>query len=150
MERQSNYPKIIGAAWAVQAARRYAVVALICLVFSLVYAQFSHGVYSPFMTLLFLIPLLLGAVPALAMYLMNVSRVSLVSRQLWGLSVACFTLASCLQGIFEIAGTGSNWIIAYVFVGACLAAGAVMVFFGKQEKLHRGATRFRSYEEVDA
>ena len=39
----------------------YAIAAVGCVVFALVYAQFSHGVHSPFMTFMFAIPLLGGA-----------------------------------------------------------------------------------------
>lgn len=42
----------------------FAGVAAFCLVFSLIYNVFSHEVHSPYMTYLFLWPLLLGVLPA--------------------------------------------------------------------------------------
>ena len=36
--------------------RHYAIASIGCAVFALIYAQFSHGVHSPFMTFMFAIP----------------------------------------------------------------------------------------------
>lgn len=109
-------------------ARSYAIVAAVCLVFALVYAQFSHGVHSPFMSWMFLIPALAGALPALVLALMGRPAPAMVVRQLWGLAVAALTVASCLRGIFEIAGTGSDWLFVYVAAGGVLAVAAAVMF----------------------
>ena len=47
----------------IKARNRFAAAALGCMVFAAVYECFSHGVFSPFMLLAFLFPLLLGVVP---------------------------------------------------------------------------------------
>ena len=99
-----------------------------CLVFAVIYAQFSHGVHSLFMTWMFAIPLAFGATAAAGLAAAGAGDGRLDSRRLWALSAATFTVASCLRGIFEIAGTGSPWLYVYVAAGIVLALGAVVVF----------------------
>ena len=105
-----------------KAALRYLAAAAGCALFAIVYAQFSHGVFSPFMTFMFAIPLLGGAVPALVCYLAGARPLPRISRQAWALAIACITVASCLRGIFEIAGTSSALLWAYPPVALALAA----------------------------
>ena len=107
-------------------ARRYGIASLVCLAFSLIYAQFSHEVFSPFMTWAFLIPLLAGCAPALVMAAFKAPAVAVQARAPWALAVATFTVASILRGIFEIAGTSSPLLIAYVGAGAALAVFALV------------------------
>ena len=110
-----------------RSAKRYGIAALACLAFSLIYAQFSHGVYSPFMSFMFLIPLLGGCVPSLALAAASATSASATPvtsskvRAPWALAIATFTVASTLRGIFEIAGTASPLLVVYVGVGASLA-----------------------------
>lgn len=98
---------------------------LLCLVFAVIYAQFSHGVFSPFMSWMFVIPLVAGAAPACVFNLVGID-VPASARKLWALAIATFSIASCLRGIFEIAGTGSPWLYVYVVAGALLAVSAVL------------------------
>lgn len=77
------------------------------------------------MTFMFAIPLCLGALPALVAWFVEARPVLVVTRQLWGLSIACLTVASCLHGIFDIAGTASPYLPVYVAAALLLAmAGA--------------------------
>ena len=107
-------------------ALRYAVAAAGCSAFNLVYAQFAHGVASPFMTFMFAIPLVMGVLPALGLHMAGTRRVSVAARQSWGLAVACLTIASCLRGIFDIAGTASPYLPVYV-AAACIFVVAAAV-----------------------
>ena len=43
---------------------RYIVATAFCIVFSVIYEHFSHGVYSQFMLLMYLFPLIGGVLPA--------------------------------------------------------------------------------------
>ena len=109
-----------------RAAKRYGIAAASCLVFSLVYAQFSHGVASPFMTWLFLVPLLGGLVPSLALAFAGAHRVPDAARGCWALCIATLATASMLQGIFEIAGTSSPLIAVYLAAALVLAVAALV------------------------
>ena len=108
-------------------AGRYLAAAAGCALFALVYAQFSHGVYSPFMTFMFAIPLVGGALAALVCHLAKAPQMPRAARQAWALAIASLTLGSCLQGIFEIAGTSSPFIVAYPVVALVFALAAAIV-----------------------
>lgn len=105
---------------------RYVVAAAACALFAFVYSRFSHGVQSPFMTLMFMVPLLGGALPALVARLANVRPAPRVSRQAWALALASLTVACCLQGIFEIAGTNSPLLVAYPVIALLFAVVAAV------------------------
>lgn len=105
---------------------RYAIAAAGCVAFNFIYAQFAHGVSSAFMTYLFAIPLVLGALPALCLHLAKARPLPVAARQAWGLAVASLALASCLHGIFDIAGTASPWLPVYLVVAAVFACAAAI------------------------
>ena len=107
-------------------AGHYLVAAAGCALFALVYAQFSHGVYSPFMTFMFAIPLVGGTFVALVCHLAKAPVTPRTARQAWALSIASLTLGSCLQGIFEIAGTGSPFVVAYPVAALVFAIAALV------------------------
>ena len=94
----------------------YLAVSLFCLLFSLVYNQFSHGVHSPFMTWLFAWPLVLGCLPCGAFLLLRALRPpKRLTVNIYNSGVAALTVSSLLRGIFEIAGTASvyqQWLMA--------------------------------------
>ena len=104
-----------------RAALRYLIAALGCGAFALIYAQFSHGVYSPFMTFMFAVPLLGGACIALALHLAKARPLPRITRQAWALALAFLTCGSCLRGIFDIAGTASPFVLGYPIAAAALA-----------------------------
>ena len=78
-------------------ARRYLWISLFCLIFSLIYELFSHGVYSSFMVLLFLFPLLLGAVP-FSLLARTVILPPDASRRDYHAGIATLVTGSCLTG----------------------------------------------------
>lgn len=118
----------------------YLAAAAFCLVFSRVYAQYSHGVSSPFMTWLFLIPLLGGgAVFAIA----AAARRPLFGRvafNAYNSGVATLTVASALAGVFAIAGTSSGWLVAFVAVGAAFVGAAIVGTVASGRKARRADT----------
>ena len=75
-----------------KAARRYLIAAAGCALFALIYAQFSHGVHSPFMTFMFAIPLVGGALPALGFHLAQAQPAPRLARQAGALAIACLTV----------------------------------------------------------
>ena len=97
-----------------KAARRYAIAAAGCALFAIIYAQFSHGVHSPFMTFMFAIPLIGGVLPALLCGFAKAQPLPRVTQQAWALAIASLTVASCLNGVFDIAGTASPLLVVYV------------------------------------
>lgn len=110
----------------VRIALHYAVAAIGCVGFNLVYAQFVHGVSSAFMTFMFAVPLILGALPALVLHVAKANPAPIVARQAWALAIAALTVASCLHGIFDIAGTASPWLPAYLLAAAVFSMVAMV------------------------
>lgn len=116
----------------------YLCAAAFCFVFYIVYNSFSHGVHSVFMTFLFVIPLVLGALPCLVFTL--AAKIRFPGRlcvNLWNSGVAAIACASVLQGIFEIAGAESVYHIYLFYFGlGMLFGGAVAFVVGKIIEKH--------------
>lgn len=112
-------------------ARRTAVIylgaAVFCGLFGLIYEQFSHGVYSPFLGWMFLFPLLLGALPFLLLWrLPSVRYPGTMARYAYHSGLAALTLGSCLTGIFEIYGSAAPLVKVYWVVGGILLGFGVL------------------------
>ena len=98
---------------------------LFCLLFYMIYNLFSHGVHSPFMTFLFVWPLVLCVIPyALFVFMPQIPGPSLLSALTWNTAAAALTISSLLRGVFDIAGNSS------VYQVIMMAAGFVMLFIG--------------------
>lgn len=106
----------------VKRAVRYGFAAAVCAVFGLIYEHFSFGVWSHFMGFAFLIPLLLGALPAL---LMRKER-SPVTAQLYGGFVLTLTLGSLVKGALDIYGTTNGKLIAYPILAGFMLLAAIV------------------------
>ena len=110
--------------------RRYFLSALggtvFCLVFFLVYDRFSHGVRSPYMTYLFLWPLILEVLPAAVLLAVpSLPSPPALTAVLWHTGSAALTLSSALRGIFDIAGNASRYqgyLMRFGFVMLILSA----------------------------
>lgn len=110
----------------------YGGAALGCLIFSRIYALFSHGVSSFFMTFLWLPPLVAAALCGGVILLTR--RSSAWFDRLFSCGVSCVTVGFCLRGIFEIAGTDSPllWGI-FLWGGALIAASAVALLWSRRK-----------------
>lgn len=99
----------------------YAVESLLILVIGAVYELFSHQVYSPFMYLMFMIPLLLGVLPNLAARLLDKSFItSKDAKAAYKLGVLTLIFGSFLKGVLDIYGTSSVYPILYLPVAGLL------------------------------
>lgn len=99
-----------------------------------IYALFAHGVSSAAMTYMFLYPLAGGVLPALILWALASRGVGVprnrAAENLWNAGIAALTVTSFLQGVFEIAGTASDYTLVIRFMGAGLAGAAVLVWVG--------------------
>ena len=75
-------------------------ITLFCIIFAFVYEMFSFGVYSMNMILMFLYPLLLGALPCLLLHK--------AAGRFWNDGILLLTGGSLLAGVLEIYGTSSS------------------------------------------
>lgn len=99
----------------------YAVESVVTLVIGTVYELFSHQVYSPFMYLMFMIPLLLGLAPNLAARMLDKSFItSKDARATYKLGVLTLIFGSFLKGVLDIYGTSSIYPLLYLPAAAVL------------------------------
>jgi hypothetical protein len=109
----------------------YGAVSAFCLIVFLVYDQFSHNVRSPFMTFLFLWPLLLGVLPV---FLIHVIRIlpapGKFTWNAYNSGVAAVTVSSMLRGVFEIAGTASPLQTGLMIAGFVMMGVGVIGYIG--------------------
>ena len=105
---------------------RRAVTTIVTLVVGTVYEFFSHQVYSPFMYLLFMIPLVLGVVPNLVAKMTGKTFLESEDAQAaYKMGVLTFIFGSFLKGVFDIYGTSSVYLTLYLPVGAVLLVAAI-------------------------
>lgn len=114
----------------------YLAVSAFCLIFYLVYNNFSHGVHSFYMTWLFAFPLLLGALPCSLLWLIKGIGLPIrFSINMWNSGVAAATCSSLLIGIFEIAGAESKYPDYLMIAGiVMLIMGLISFICGKIEE----------------
>ena len=109
--------------------RAYLPVTAFCGIFFLIYDRFSHGVRSPYMTYLFAWPLVLGLLPSLLMQAFpRMRRQKRLSADLYHPGVAALTVSSLLRGIFEIAGTASDYQVWLMLAGGVLLLGGLLAY----------------------
>lgn len=106
----------------VKRALRYTLAAAVCAAFGLIYEHFSFGVWSDFMGFAFLIPLLLGALPAL----LTRREPTEIAAQLYGGFVLTLTLGSLVRGALDIYGTTNGKLIAYPILAGGMLLAAVL------------------------
>lgn len=111
-------------------AATYLIFGLFCLVFSVVYEYFSHGVMSLYMIGMPLFPLFLGFVPFLLLDGRgNRRRHLLWPCQLWHAAVITLTLGSALKGVMEIFGSEEFRFANVYRVAALLLAVSALIMF---------------------
>ena len=116
--------------------RRYIAAAVFTALFGAVYEFFSHQVYSMFMLLAFLVPLLGGVLPLSLLIESDESRrPGVLCRCLYGSAVAVFTAGCLFQGILEIYGTTSYLSRFYWISGALLLLPALLIYALQLKKI---------------
>lgn len=116
----------------------YLGVAIVSIVVDRIYSIFGHGVYSAAMSLMFLYPLLAGVIYfILFVLLLKKAHLSFgfrLFKNLYASMVTLLTVRSFLQGIFEIAGTNSPYLVCFYYVSALMAGSCFMLvlWFTKQ------------------
>ena len=116
----------------------YLGVAIVCIVVDRIYSIFGHGVYSAAMSLMFLYPFLAGVIYfILFVLLLKKTHLSFgfrLFKNLYASMVTLLTVRSFLQGIFEIAGTNSPYLVYFYYVSALMAGSCFMLvlWFTKQ------------------
>lgn len=112
---------------------RYLLITLLCLIVSVIYGFFSHGIHSFWMRGLAVWPFFLGLVPA-ALTASGAEQGYDPRREfmkdIYRFGIAAVTVASFLKGVMEIAGTDSLYPDVLLFAGAAmLLCGVVGILY---------------------
>lgn len=119
----------------------YLGISAFCFLFDKIYALYGHGVYSPFMSLMFLYPLIGGALMFLLLrFLKPTAEVMPYYRRhynLYNSGIATLITGSLLKGIFDIAGTSSPYTILFYIVGGLFILAGVIGFWISERRYQR-------------
>ena len=100
---------------------------MVTAVFGLIYARFSHGVFSGYMAFAFLIPLFGGAAMLLPVFRRR-------GTFLWRCGILTLTVGSLVRGALDIYGTTNRLCVVYGVVGGgflLLALASLLFSFSK-------------------
>lgn len=99
----------------------FIMITIFTFIFNKVYGIFGHGVTSPYMTYMFLYPLV-GGVLFYGIVMLFIP--SIVNKKkyrffynIYNSGIAILTVGSLLRGVMEIAGTSSFYLIFYTLIG---------------------------------
>ena len=110
----------------------YLATAVFTILIDKVYAVFGHGVSSRNMSWMFLYPLVGGFAFYLILGMVFPWITQLPGFRLFGnlynSSIAIFTVANFMKGIFEIAGTNSVYILWYQITGGIFLGLGILQF----------------------
>ena len=96
-------------------------ISLFCIIFNYIYAKYSHGVHSSYMTFMFVYPLVGGTMVYLLLgALSKIWTPGRFALNLYNSGIAALTVGSMLQGIFNIAGTSSPYQPVFVIAGTLM------------------------------
>lgn len=111
--------------------------ALLCVVFTAIYEQFSHGAVSSHMRCMFFMPLVGCALPCLIVFFTPLHRfVGRAAFNLWNSGLAVWTVGCLFRGIVNISGrfTGLDsiyWVCGWIFLGGAAAAELIHVILSR-------------------
>lgn len=109
----------------------YLALSAAAIAINLLYGLFGHGVHADAMTLMFLYPLIGGALAFLLLGLRFPTLRRVAGYRLcynaYNSGIATLTVSSFLRGILEIAGTDSPYTAVLYALGAVCIAFAVLV-----------------------
>lgn len=110
----------------------YLLLALVAVAVNLIYGVFGHGVHAAAMTWMFLYPLLGGALVYVVIdrYQPLITRFVMyrIGYNSYNSGIGALTVGSFLQGILEIAGTNSNYLVIFRILG-CLSIAIGLALF---------------------
>lgn len=107
----------------------YLKVTIFLIVLNYIYSLFSHNVSSDYMTYMFVYPLIGGMIVNLILVMnRHVNRVRLyyVGKSVLNYGIATLVIGSFIKGVFQIAGTDSNYIVYYFYLGIILTSMGIL------------------------
>jgi hypothetical protein len=121
-----------------KSAAIYFFTAVFAFAFDRIYAIFSHGVSSEDMSSVWIFLLCSGTLFYTALHIISAKTKYQPKRfacNIYNSGTAVFAVGMLLKGVFDIAGTGSDFILFYRIAGIVLmSAGAVLIVFFLRKK----------------
>ena len=103
-------------------------ITVFCGIFGTVYEYYSHGVYSGYMQLMFLFPLIGGIIPSvLQLIIPRIPKANAAVKKLWNCGVVTLTVGSAMTGVFEIYGGSVPLLISGYWLAGVLLAGIAVI-----------------------
>lgn len=101
----------------------YFIVTIFLILLNYIYLIFSHNVSSNYMTYMFIYPLVTGILVSIFILInKNISKLKsfYIGKSILNYGIAIMVFRSFMKGVFEIAGTDSNYLIYYFYMGLIL------------------------------
>ena len=101
----------------------YFIVTIFLILLNYIYSIFSHNVSSNYMTYMFIYPLVTGILVSIFIFInKNISKLKsfYIGKSILNYGIAIMVFRSFMKGVFEIAGTDSNYLIYYFYMGLIL------------------------------
>ena len=113
----------------------YIIETLFCILFAIIYESFSHGVFSKFMILAFLIPLILGVIVTYILCFFKREKLpTALENKLYNAGVVTLTVGSIMEGVLQIYGTTNVKIFLYLIFGILLLTISILFYIFRNEK----------------
>jgi len=108
----------------------YVGIVIFCMIFGVVYEVFSHGVISHFMLHGFFVPLVLGLIPYLILFLLIKGKgPGMVAGYLYNAGVATISVGTYFKGMLDIYGTTRiAFVIIYYIIGGLLLVTGITLY----------------------
>lgn len=101
----------------------YFIITILLILLNYIYSIFSHDVSSNYMTYMFIYPLVVGIVVNIFI-LINKNIIKLksfyIGKSILNYGIAIMVFRNFMKGVFQIAGTDSNYLIYYLYVALML------------------------------
>ena len=101
----------------------YFIVTIFLILLNYIYSIFSHNVSSNYMTYMFIYPLVTGILVSIFILInKNISKLKsfYIGKSILNYGIAIMVFRIFMKGVFEIAGTDSNYLIYYFYMGLIL------------------------------
>lgn len=101
----------------------YFIVTIFLILLNYIYSIFSHNVSSNYMTYMFIYPLVTGILVSIFILInKNISKLKsfYIGKSILNYGIAIMVFRSFIKGVFEIAGTDSNYLTYYFYMGLIL------------------------------
>ena len=112
--------------WVIKKFLPYLIVSVICLIASLIYEHFSHGVVSIYMLHAWVVPFAAGVIRVIFHRFLNFT----IYRSGW-ITLLCY---SYMRGVIEIYGTTNKLLPYFLYAGIVLLLLSVTIVEKKKKK----------------